>query len=127
MEYSIPPEVDQFVAKYIRSLDQLEVLLLLSALPDREWTASAVDSVVRSNPKVVEQWLEGFVSSGIMARSGDPPLYRYQPNRDELARTIAALGATYKMSRHKVVELIYARPQSPLKDLSDAFRFKKDT
>jgi hypothetical protein len=42
MEAGIPVEVRQFVEKYIRSLDQLEVLLLVSALPDREWTVDDV-------------------------------------------------------------------------------------
>ena len=36
MESVISAEVAQFVEMHIRSLDQLEVLLLVSALPDRE-------------------------------------------------------------------------------------------
>ena len=123
MESTIPTEVAQFVVKQIRSLDQLEVLLLLSALPDREWSVTALDSVVRSNPDSVAQWLDGFVAEGFVVRHGDPPVYRYQPPTEAMAQTIAALGATYKVSRHKIVELIYSRAQS-IKDLSDAFRFK---
>jgi hypothetical protein len=124
MDSILPTEVVEFVSAYIRSLDQLEVLLLLSALPDREWSVSAIDSVVRSNPEVVAQWLEGFVQSGIVSRSEDPPVYRYQPSNVEIAKAVAALGACYKMGRHRIVDLIY-RPQSPLKDLSDAFRFRR--
>jgi hypothetical protein len=49
MEQNIPDEAVRFVREYIRSLDQLEALLLVSALPDREWSAEAVDSVIGSN------------------------------------------------------------------------------
>ncbi len=44
MEAGIPEEVRQFVGKYIRSLDQLEVLLLVSALTDLEWSVADVDA-----------------------------------------------------------------------------------
>ena len=125
MESTIPDEVIQFVARYIRSLDQLETLLLVCALPDREWSAPQVDSVIRSNPASVSDWLEGFVQAGILSRSDDKQFYRYQPSSDELARAVAALGATYKMSRHKIVKLIYSEQSSAIKSFSEAFRFRK--
>ena len=125
MESDIPAAVVQFVGKHIRFLDQLEVLLLVSALPDREWSVAAVDSVIRSNPQAVSRWLEGFVQSGIFSCSGDTGLYRYQPSSDELARSVAALGATYKMSRHRIIDLIYSGPPSAIKSFSDAFRIRK--
>ena len=125
METDISSEVIQFVAQFIRSLDQLETLLLVSALPDREWSVAAVDSVIRSNPESVSLWLEGFVQSGILSRSRETGLFRYQPSTAELARAVAALGATYKMSRHKIVELIYAGQPSAIKSFAEAFRFRK--
>jgi hypothetical protein len=97
----------------------------VSALPDREWSVAAVDSVIRSNPEAVSRWLEGLVESGIFARSADSGLYRYQPSSNDLARSIATLGATYKMSRHRIIELIYSGPPSAIKSFSDAFRIRK--
>lgn len=127
MEESIPKEVRQFVGKYIRSLDQLEVLLLVGALPDREWSADDVYNVVRSSLTVVAERLESFVAAGILVRSGDPPVYRYQPKTDELSRAISALSTAYKFSRHRIVELIYAPAQSDdsLTSFTEAFRFKR--
>ena len=127
MEGGIPEEVRQFVGKYIRSLDQLEVLLLVSALPDREWAAADVDNVVRSSPALVTERLESLVNAGILSRTAQPPVYRYQPRTEEIARAISALGATYKLSRHRIVELIYApsRPDDPLTSFTEAFRFKR--
>ena len=113
--------------QYICSLDQLEVLLLVSALPDRQWSANDVYSIVLSTPALVAERLESLVNAGIFSKAGQPPVYRYQPKNEELARAISALGAAYKLSRHRIVELIYAPspPDDPLKRFSDAFRFKR--
>jgi hypothetical protein len=67
------------------------------------------------------------VSAGILTKSDNLPTYRYQPKTNEMAHAISALSATYKLSRHRIVELIYATPRSkePLASFSDAFRFRK--
>ena len=124
MASDIPVEVRQFVQDHIRALYELEILLLVSALPDREWSADAVQEVVRSNPAVVAERLEAFVKSGFLSKSGDPPLYRYAPKTEELGQQISALGAIYRMSRHRIVELIYSKPVDPMLGFSDAFKFK---
>jgi hypothetical protein len=127
MEGGIPADVAQFVAKHIQSLDQLEVLLLVSALPDREWTVEEVYNVVRTSPTVVAERLEQFVNAGMFSRTAQPPVYRYQPRTQAMSETISKLSGAYKLSRHRIVELIYATPRAddPLKGFTDAFRFKR--
>ena len=127
MEEGIPEEVRQFIEKHIRSLDQLEVLLLVSALPGSEWSVDAVYNVVRTSPAVVAERLEFFTSAGMLKRSGEPPVYQYQPRTEQMGKAISLIGAAYKLSRHRIVELIYApsRADDPLTSFTDAFRFKK--
>jgi hypothetical protein len=127
MEAGVPVEVRQFVEKYIHSLDQLEVLLLVSALPDRNWSVDDVYNVVRSSPAVVTERLEFFTEAGMLTRSGEPPVYRYQPRTEQLGQAISSISVAYKLSRHRIVELIYApsRMDDPLTSFTDAFRFKK--
>jgi hypothetical protein len=120
----IPVEVQRFLWTHIRSLDQLEVLLLVCSSPDQEWSGEAVYEVVRSNLAVVTDRLESFCRAGVLARSGEPPRYRYAPQTEELRRQIAALDAAYKLGRHRIVELIYTRPTDPLLEFSDAFKLK---
>ncbi|HMJ92357.1 MAG TPA: hypothetical protein VK530_21220 [Candidatus Acidoferrum sp.] len=123
-EGEIPQDVRRFIAKHIRSLEQLEVLLLVSALPDRDWTVDSVFQVVQTNRAVVQQRLEEFVRDGLMLRQpGDT--YRYAPQSESLAHDIIAVGGFYKLSRHKVVEMIYASPPDDIRKFSDAFRIKK--
>ena len=126
MTPDISEEVRQFVAKYIQSLDQVEVLLLVSALPDRAWSADAVYKVVLSNPALVVERLENFVAAGLLRRSGDPPVFSYAPPTVEVANQVAALSAIYKTSRHKIVEFIYRPRPDPMKSFSDAFKLKPE-
>lgn len=126
MAANIPTEIARFIEKHITALDQLEVLLLVCALPDREWSAEAIYQVVRTTPALVVKRLEEFVRDGFLSRAGEPPLYRYAPRSEELASQVSAVGAFYKMSRHKVVELIYSIPREPLTEFSEAFRFKRE-
>jgi hypothetical protein len=120
----VPDQVRRFLSRYIRSLEQLEVLMLVSALPDREWTVDAVFSVVQTNRSLVQQRLDEFVKQGILMR-GTEGVYRFAPQSDALAKDIAAMASFYKLSRHKVIELIYATPSDDILKFSDAFRFKK--
>jgi hypothetical protein len=126
VELEVTEEVRQFIGRYIGSLDQLEVLLLVSALPDREWSVDAVYQIVKSNPAIVTQRLEQFVAAGLLTASGTPPLYRYGPRTEDLSRQISSLGAIYKMSRHKIIDVIYSPKNDALKGFADAFRWKKD-
>jgi hypothetical protein len=120
----IPEEVRRFMSRYIRSLEQLEVLMLVSALPDREWTVDSVFSVVQTNRALVEERLNEFVKHGMMMRGGEGT-YRFAPKTDALAKEITAVAGFYKLSRHKLIELIYAAPADEILKFSDAFRFKK--
>lgn len=126
MAENVPSEVEQFLAKHITSLDQLEVLLLVSALPDRAWSASAVYQVIMSTHALVCQRLDELVARGFLACSGEPPLYRYAPQSDELARQVAAVAGFYKMSRHRVVQLIYSAKSRPIDEFSKAFKFRRE-
>lgn len=123
MEGDIPDEVRQFVSRHIQSLEQLEVLLLVSALPDRDWTVESVFQVVQTNRALVEKRLEEFVSSGFMVKAPDGS-YRYAPKSETIARQLASTAGFYKLSRHKIVELIYSGGDD-IRKFSDAFRFKK--
>ena len=126
MAYEVPIEVQRFVARYIRSFDQLEVLLVVSAAPEREWSTQAVYQIVLSNQTLVAKRLDEFVEAGLLTCYGEPPLYRFAPVNEELKSGVVTLDAAYKMSRHKIVELIYSQPTDPMKAFSDAFKLKRD-
>jgi hypothetical protein len=121
----IPDSVRQFIGQHIDSAGQLEVLLLLRAVPDREWSAEEVARAQVSTRDVAEQILEDISRRGLASRDGDPRLYRYAPPA-ELAPVIDDLAEAYATRRVTVVGLIFSKPSSAVTGLADAFRIRKD-
>lgn len=123
----IPPEVQRFVAEYITSADQLDILLLLYANPDREWTARQVSEAVFTVPASATMRLEQLVASGLLGSSGDAdPAYRYRPGTPALAAQVDGLAAAYRTDRVAVIQLVFQAPRDPLRAFSDAFRLKRE-
>src|SRR5947207_2897383 len=57
----LPTSVRQFISRYIRSVEQLEILLLLRERTDMEWTVQKTYEVILSAPASVQRWLEELV------------------------------------------------------------------
>ena len=57
-ESGVPAPVRRFIAGHIESVGQLEVLLLLRAAADKQWTADEVARAVVTQPASAAGWLE---------------------------------------------------------------------
>ena len=124
----IRPELLQFIRQYIPSVEHLEVLLLVSALPDRSWTVEGIDQVIQSSVSAVTERVLELCRQGFLVehkQEGGAGRYQFQPNSEELRRLVAELAATYRERRVRVIEAIYA-PPSPMDEFSRAFRLRKD-
>lgn len=124
----IRSELVQFIRQYIPSVEHLEVLLLVSALPDRSWTVEAIDQVIQSSVLAVTERVRELCAQGLLVeqkQDGGPVRYQFQPNSEELRRLVAELATTYRERRVRVIEAIYA-PPSPMDEFSRAFRLRKD-
>ena len=123
---TLPTSVHQFLSKYIRSLEQLEVLLLLRNGADRSWTSAEVYEVVRSSRSSVEERLENFVQLGFLAKeNGPPPAFRYAPAGNLGAEVDETAGA-YQKWRVRVIEAIFTPVVDPAQRFADAFKVRKD-
>lgn len=120
-----PKEVLEFISEHIASMEQLEVLLLLSSQPDRDWTAESVFAEIQSSLPSVQQRLHEFVNKGLLVQP-EPTLFRYSPRTTALGNAVRALAATYKEKRVKVIELIYRKPVDEVQSFADAFKLRKD-
>jgi len=127
MEGAIPESVARLIAVHIRSLEQLEILLLLAGKPEQWWSIDAVYDVVRSSRGSVAERLDELRLQGVLAQADGKMEYRYWPQSPELADAVQSLSHLYKERRVKIVEMIYAPPPAePLKGFADAFKFKKE-
>src|SRR5687767_2643146 len=122
---TLPASVQQFLSKYIRSLEQLEVLLLLRNSPNRSWTSAEVYEVVRSSRPSVEERLESFVQLGFLAKDGAPPTFRYAPKKN-LGDAVDETAGAYQKWRVRVIEAIFTPVVDPAQRFADAFKVRKD-
>jgi len=123
---TLPTSVQQFLSKYIRSLEQLEVLLLLRNSPNRSWTSAEVYEVVRSSRSSVEERLESFVQLGFLAKENGPPAtFRYAPT-ENLGAAVDETAGAYQKWRVRVIEAIFTPVVDPAQRFADAFKVRKD-
>jgi DNA-binding MarR family transcriptional regulator len=107
---------------------QLEVLLLLERYSDREWKASEIARELYTDPSAVAGEIEHLRKLGmvkILADDVQPSRVKFQPADEELATLAKELAGAYKMYRLRVIDAIFATPD-PLKEFSDAFKFRKE-
>ena len=119
----IPQRLRTFLDVHFDSVEQIEVLLLLSQHPDRFWTASEVDNELRSSPTVLLRRLNSLHKIGALERAADAtPRFRFNPNSTEIQEQIQELLDHYRLRRSAIIELIYSRPRRALQSFVDAFK-----
>ena len=126
-ESGFSEELDKFIAAEIQSLEQLEILLLLSGNPHRWWTAKGVYEVVKSSPASVEDRLNEMAARGIVRKEAETEVrYQFGPTDDQTWRTVSELREAYKERSVKVVQAIYSKPPDAVQEFARAFRIRKD-
>ncbi len=130
-EEGLSPSVSQFIAQYVRSVEQLEILLLLGRNPEKDFGVRDVYNVIMSTKESVHGWLEEMVSKRLVVQSaGAPATYRFAPADAALIEPVQALATSYKAYPVRVIESIYRPRQQPQVDpaqgFADAFRIRKN-
>jgi len=121
----IPIELHKFLARYIRSVEQLEILCLLAENPKKTWSEGEVFKSIQSSQESVTKGLCYFADEQLLifdAASG----YRFSPKSQELMHLTLDLVKTYRKRRVTVVEAIYLMPPDPIWQFADAFKIRKD-
>jgi hypothetical protein len=123
-EGAITKEVADFLTRYIGSIAQLELLLLLKRHEERHWDA---DSIVRE-VHVDHDWamarLKEFARAGI-AREEATRTFRYAPKNGKLRSAVDAVAQLYAERRVAVVDFIYAKPLTNLRVFAESFRIRR--
>jgi hypothetical protein len=119
-ETGVPAPVEQFIASHIVSVAQLEVLLLLRAAADKEWTADEVARALVTQPEAAAGWLADLASRELATEARGR--FTYSPTHSE---TVDALAESYANYRVAVIGLIFGRPSEGVTRLADAFRIRK--
>jgi hypothetical protein len=117
----------RFVADHIRSIEQLEVLLLLNGSPDRAWSPADVYRSVLTNERSVQQTLDYLCERHLVERhSTSPSTYQFAPPSESTKAILTELTRLYKERPVTFVQLLYAPPEQEIEAFAKAFRIRKD-
>lgn len=120
-------ELERFIATEINSLEQLEILLLLSGNPHKWWTATGVYEVIKSSVQSVQDRLNAMSDRGLLTQEVENEIrYRFAPKSEEIWRITSELRDSYKERPVKVVQAIYNKPPDAVQEFARAFRLRKD-
>lgn len=122
MAGGIPKEVEEFISSSIVSIQQLDVLLLVSADEERAWTPAEVASTLKTNAEAAGACLRALAAAGLLTEAGGG--FRYAPPA-ELRDVVAQLGLVYRTYKTRVIQLVFSRPVDPITTFADAFRLRR--
>ena len=126
---NLPENSLRFIHRFITSVTQMEVLLLVAASQQqREWSVEAVNDELRSGHALIAEVLDNLRHAGLLVVSGSGVglRYRYVPD-DTMRRQVDVLATLYRERRYSVLSAIYDRPAQnadPIQAFADAFRLR---
>jgi hypothetical protein len=121
---SISPDLLAFMRHNLTSVWALELLLLMRAAPDRDWTAPVLVAELRASEPLVTGILEHLGRTGLVRANADGSV-RYAPAGATIAALCDQLEAAYRQRPVAVIGAISA-PADKLQALADAFRIRGD-
>jgi DNA-binding IclR family transcriptional regulator len=100
----LPEDVERFLARYIGTVDQLEILLLLRAEASRLWSAGEIGARMRRPEESTAARLDVMLEQGLVERDGER--FRYRPGGHDA--DVDSVGRSFATRRAAVIEAIFA-------------------
>ena len=119
-----PEHVRQLLVDCIRSVSQLEVLLLLMRESGTEWTAERVSAELYIQPQPAAEHLRKLHNGGLLTKI-EPDRYRYGTDTTDRDRAVRDLARLYSVMRLRVINEIMSIPDDSIQSFADAFKFKR--
>ena len=116
-------EFRTFINKNINSIEQIEVLLILRANPERLWTVDEISAIMRSSPNSIRSRLQSLAAKKLSVAVSDQE-YRYAAS-GRLDAMVEVLAEEYGRRRFSVIELVFSRPDAA-RQFADAFRLRDE-
>ncbi len=109
-----------FLRRHIRSIWQLELLLLFKSNP-RSLTVAEASRILCITPRATESGIKALVGSGILIQETSHN-FKYAAT-GMVSQSVDEIERMYKEKRTAVINFIYA---SPVQSLSDAFKLRQN-
>ena len=116
----------RFLARYIDSVERIEVLHLLQRDPAKKWSAKTVASALGIRQSAADRQLAKLCAFNLLnVQIAHDLFYWYEPRPPALEREAAATLDDYQRHRLAVINLIAGSPEEPVRSFADAFRLTK--
>jgi hypothetical protein len=115
-------DVKRAVARLTRTLDELEILVLLYRGRGQSWTAEQVAQALGQTDKCATDQLALLQVRGLAASSGGSFTY-IEGTADEAQ--VALIAETYRTRRLTLVNYVAAGALDRLQSFAEAFRFRR--
>lgn len=129
-ESAIPARVRELLRSSIRSIEELELLLVLRRPVTRSWSAEQLGQELRLPEPMVVTALQALVLSKLAIQVGErsPLQYRYRVQEPEAEQIVGELMDAYTQHRLEVLMQISSNAiervrEGALRTFSDAFRW----
>jgi predicted transcriptional regulator len=119
----ISSDVRQFLAKCIRSIEQLEILLLVRATPEQKWTVRELYQRVLTNETSILQSLERLREHGLVQQAGEST-YQFVSSTDAQS-VLEKLAGLYKEKPTRILQALYGSTQSEAEAFAQSFRIRR--
>jgi hypothetical protein len=126
MQDAIPTHIRHFLRDHIRSVVQLELLLMMHKEPERAWKIDEAGEQLYIPGSFAGPLLESLRAAGLVAVTDENgPRYRFAPQAAHLGPLVDELAAVYQERPVSTIHAIYTGPADNLQQFADAFRIRK--
>lgn len=116
----LPQDIERFIGRYIRSVEQLEILLTVRR-ERRAWTADALARELRIDAGSAARRLAELSADGFVRPDAESFVYEA---KGELDAAVEALARVYNERRVAVISTIFSPSTDRLRSFADAFKLK---
>jgi len=120
-------QITAFITTHVRSVEALQVLMLLVQSPERWWDPTAVRLETGLAPGAAARILQQLASANLLdiKVTGDVR-YQFAPGTPELRATALTVCELYRRTPLVVVSALPGMNRRGLADFADAFRLRPD-
>lgn len=124
MASALSENLERFIRERLPSTEQVEIVLLLRAEPERAWSAPEVSQRLGTPPESTAMRLFLLASNGVVTfdGTGGVPKYRHNPADQAL---IDELAEVFEARPGAIYDVVGAPTRDPIRSFSDAFKLKK--
>jgi hypothetical protein len=114
------------LSTHIRSVGELEVLLLLHRDPARWWTGEQVNRELKTSLQSALKHLEDLRDAKLVQeRKSTVREFRFHASDSRLVPVVRTVDALFKDWIASIVDVIYAPRRNSIRDFAEAFRLGK--